>query len=213
MNRLSILICSLEKRKEQLERLLESIEQQAGFKGVEQNKKSLLFKLRRIDYGYFDVIILTDNKQATVGMKRNKLVRLATYEYICFIDDDDRVNDDYVKLLKNAINTKIDGSDYDSVVFKVLYNPVNGKPKEAIYSAGYYDFTYQDHFKRKTNHLMVVKRAIALKATFPNTSFGEDSNYAKQIARHIKNEAVIDKVLYYYDFDIRKSETQGRNKR
>tara|TARA_R100000654_G_scaffold1120_2_gene4196 strand:- start:525 stop:1280 length:756 start_codon:yes stop_codon:yes gene_type:complete len=40
---------------------------------------------------------IKDNTKRTIGFKRNKLVKLAKHKIVCFMDDDDIYNDDYIK--------------------------------------------------------------------------------------------------------------------
>ena len=56
--------------------------------------------------GSVEIRILSDNKEMSVGEKRNKLINMAKGEYFSFIDDDDLVSEEYVdqvlrKLRKN----------------------------------------------------------------------------------------------------------------
>lgn len=183
--KLSILICSLESRKDLLANLLHNLYNQIR------------------DINEVEVLRLIDNKQMSVGAKRNALIGLAKGDYITFIDDDDRISTDYIDNLLQGIEL-----GYDSICFEVLYNPAGGNPKLVKYSAKYKDRELVTHFERATNHLMCTKRSIASKVKFKNISFGEDAIWAKSLVRLIKTEGQIEKVLYYYDFDHAKSETQ-----
>jgi len=205
--KLSILICSLHKRKEFLNKLLDSLNSQTDGIYSDSIAKNKGCDILIRTYQDFEIIIATDNKNLTVGAKRNLLRSYVKNEYQCFIDDDDRVTNDYLPIILTAINNP---DNLDSVVFKVLYNPNKGESKEAIYSASYIDKTYPDKFTRATNHLMVIKTEIANKVPFKNISFGEDSDFARNVVRLIKTEGAIDKVLYYYDFNSETSETQIR---
>lgn len=151
-----------------------------------------------------EIIWLGDNKKRTVGEKRNNLLNLAKGDYIIFVDDDDRVSDDYVAQLMNGIR-----SGADVVNFKVMCS-VNGSPyKRVDYDATFKrDTDHADHYRRIPNHLMCTKRVLALQAGFPLISMSEDAQYAKKLLPLLKTQAFIDKVLYYYDFSHQISETQ-----
>ena len=43
-----------------------------------------------------EVIVLYDNKKRTIGQKRNALLDLAQGNHLVFLDDDDRISDDYI---------------------------------------------------------------------------------------------------------------------
>jgi glycosyltransferase involved in cell wall biosynthesis len=182
--KLSILICTIPSRTSQLNTLL----------------KVLLKTL----YPDVEVLYLGDNKKRTVGAKRNDLLKLAKGDYIVFVDDDDKIVEDYVYCLLKGIE-----SDADIICFDVECS-VNGSPfKKVIYDAKFpRDSNLPDRYERMPNHLMCVKREIALNAMFPDKSFGEDQEYARRIKRQIKTQARINKTLYFYVFSNKTSETQ-----
>ena len=65
---------------------------------------------RQIDssgQGQVELIYLGDNKQRTVGRKRNDLLQLAQGEYVAFVDDDDRVAPNYISRIHFNQNTPI----------------------------------------------------------------------------------------------------------
>ena len=45
-----------------------------------------------------------DNKKRSVGEKRQDLLNLAKGQYLVFIDDDDRISDDYISSIIQAMN-------------------------------------------------------------------------------------------------------------
>jgi glycosyltransferase involved in cell wall biosynthesis len=49
--------------------------------------------------------VLEDVFDLTIGNKRNVLVNLATGKFLAFIDDDDRIADDYCKTIIDVINS------------------------------------------------------------------------------------------------------------
>jgi len=187
MIKLSILICSCTDRinSQRFRRLISSLESQ---------------KTDEIE-----ILILTDNKKRTIGAKRNDLVKLAKGEYVCFIDDDDRIVHDYINSLLNSMQ-----SEPDIIVFQVIYN--NGKKQRFVK----YDARFEEErefdgcYERWPNHLMCVKREIAIKTPFEDVSFGEDFHYAKKIVDEITTQAILSKVLYFYD-DCKKTMINKKN--
>jgi len=183
--KLSILICTVPSRaKTFLPKLLDKLLPQAT-KDVE-------------------VLWLGDNKQRSVGQKRNDLLNLAQGEYVTFVDDDDEITDDYVVLILKGIAT-----GKDAVNFKVACS-VNGSPyKDVFYDARFTkDRDFKDRYERRVNHIMCVKRELAVKTGFPKINFSEDADYAKRLRPLIGSQAFINKVLYYYNFSNSISETQ-----
>ena len=51
-----------------------------------------------------EIIGLFDNKKRSVGEKRQDLLNLAKGQYLVFIDDDDRISDDYISSIIQAMN-------------------------------------------------------------------------------------------------------------
>jgi hypothetical protein len=72
------------------------------------------------------------------------------------------------------------------------------------------DSNERDCYKRIPNHLMCVKRELALQAGFPDKSFGEDAAYAKKLLPLLKTQHIIPEILYHYNFNSQTTETQGR---
>ena len=151
-----------------------------------------------------EVLWLGDNKQRSVGQKRNDLLKLAQGDYVAFIDDDDRISDDYVSKILSGIQ-----SGADVVNFKVSCSVNGGDYRDVIYDARFRkDNNFSDHYERLPNHLMAVKRELALRVMFPLKNMSEDADYARRLKPLIKKQATIDKVLYFYDFFHTVSETQ-----
>lgn len=151
-----------------------------------------------------EILCLLDNKKRTVGKKRNDLLQLAQGEYVAFVDDDDRVADDYVSYLLKGI-----ASGADVINFKVSCSVNGGEYRDVFYDARFRrDQNFKDRYERRPNHLMCTKRELALKAGFPEQNMGEDDVYAGRLRPLIKKQAFIDKILYYYDFSHQISETQ-----
>lgn len=184
--KLSILICSVQKRLSRFALLARHLEQQSHNKPVE-------------------ILWLGDNKTMTVGEKRNKLLSISRGGYIAFVDDDDWVTDDYIDMLLEGTKTGC-----DVICFNALYsNYATGEEQMVYFDKANLNVNEKDKRLRMPNHLCAVKREIALRTKFMSASFGEDTNYALRL----RNERVLDtqykinKVLYYYNFDPDKSET------
>jgi glycosyltransferase involved in cell wall biosynthesis len=151
-----------------------------------------------------EIIYLLDTKSMSVGAKRNRLVQMAGGTYITFVDDDDRVTDDYLSSLVDATS-----QNTDVIVFPVKVSLDGARPKPCYYSITYpKDQNYVWGYERLPNHIMCVKRSIATKVGFPEINRGEDSLYAKRLKPFLETEYNIGKVLYFYDYNSRTTETQ-----
>jgi glycosyltransferase involved in cell wall biosynthesis len=150
-----------------------------------------------------ELLYLGDNKRMSVGEKRNWLLRMSKGEYVCFVDDDDRVSPHYVQRILEATESRP-----DCVVFDVQISENGGTGKQVTYNKDFIqDTNYFDRYERMPNHLMPIKRDIACSAGFPEKSSGEDFEYAKRICSALKTQVRIPETLYYYDYNVNLSET------
>ncbi len=206
MPKLSILICSLNSRIEMRKAMLFSLIASIGeceHEIIEQDN----CVVEKFVGKEVEVIICTDDKQKTVGEKRNLLVMLAFGEYHVFADDDDRLESIYKRELLEAIN--ISGADVITFVVSVSLN--GAPPKLCFYSKDYKgDYNDSNTYYRLPNHLMCVKRKLALQVPFAEINFGEDADYAKRLKPLLQTEYNIVKVLYHYDFNSQTTETQRK---
>ena len=191
MKTLSILICSLHSRREKFyKNLITELEKQ-----LKEYKNA----------HYIQIVSIIDNKKMTVGHKRNQLIECANGDYLCFVDDDDRVSDDYIKELHTAIQT-----NDDCICFDVEVKLNKNKPMIAHFGNYKVNKNLKTHYERMPNHLMAVKTEIAKKCKFPEVNFKEDDIYGFRMAKFIKSIHKINKVLYYYDFNSQTTETQKK---
>jgi glycosyltransferase involved in cell wall biosynthesis len=172
---------------------------------------SLIQKLNKqiIDLGFIDrvqILTLCDTKEYTVGEKRNRLLELSTGKYVCFIDDDDDISDNYLCEILKAIE-----SNADVITFCGDYVENNRVTPFSISSVHRDNFDAINMFYRLPNHLCPVKRELALNSMFTNKNFGEDSDYSELLNKIISNEFHINKKLYFYMYDGNKSQTKPNN--
>lgn len=138
-----------------------------------------------------EVIVLTDNRHMSIGAKRNHLVNMSTGRYTVFVDDDDELSDDYVSSLLDAT-----ASGADVLTFNLEYR-LNGKKMRVLR----HSLTYTDDNRRGLNtprHTSAVRRDIAVKLPFPESSYGEDFDWATRLLTVAKTEHNTDRVLYIY---------------
>lgn len=184
---LSVLICTIPSRTRSLIRLLYMLEKQAKNKPVE-------------------ILFLGDNRIMSVGKKRNKLLEMASGKYVTFIDDDDRISENYIDSILSKTN-----NNSDVIVFGAKISENGSEYKSVVYDRNFkHDKNLPNKYERMPNHLMATKRDLALKAGFPEQSFAEDHEYAKRLQKLTKCQSVITDTLYYYDFDEKKSETRNK---
>ena len=154
-----------------------------------------------------EIIINEDSGEKTVGEKRNEVLDSAKGEYVCFVDDDDLVEIDYIETISNILSN----NEYDGISFWGMYY-VKGTPAMLFNHAN----SNGGHFKkngkqyRPLNHLNPVRTEIAKEIRFPEKNYEEDADYCDRLLKSgkIKKEYSIDKVMYHYLWDPNITETQ-----
>lgn len=181
---LSILIPTIEERKEQCSKLLERL-----------NKLSE-------PYGeYVEIISICDNKEMSIGEKRQLLHESASGDYIFSLDDDDDIDDDFIPLIFNALCADIDDLFIpDCITFEERIN-IDGRIQTSNHSLKYdswqdgvdgFDYVRTPFFKS------VIRRDIALQVPVKPMRYSEDADWAARIYPLLHTEVHIQKELYYY---------------
>lgn len=189
--KLSILLCSTQNRYNTfLPKILKNLfKQSESLAGVE-------------------ILTLIDNKQRMLGTKRNDLLNIAKGDYVVFVDDDDRVATDYISQLLSAAEL-----NSDIITFQVSVSLNGSKPKICHYSKDYdSDYNTSIEYHRLPNHIMCVRRELALQVKYKDILRGEDADYSKRLKPILKSQTTINKVLYHYDFNQSTTETQQKIK-
>ena len=191
MKDLSILILTLPTRIDSYATLIKTLNQQV----IQNNLMSRV-----------QILSLCDTKEISVGEKRNILLNKSCGKYVCFIDDDDLIAPDYIIKIVNAIQ-----SNSDVITFCGDYVENTLKTPFSISMVHRGNYNHPNIFYRLPNHLCPVKREIALNCMFTDKNFGEDSDYAERINKHIKNEFHIQDKLYFYMYNESTSQTKPNN--
>jgi hypothetical protein len=79
-------------------------------------------------YPNVELIAFFDNKKRTIGKKRGEMLNLVQGKYVTFIDDD-RISDDYLDEIVNAINNN---EDVDCIVYNVICCVNNSHIKNCV---------------------------------------------------------------------------------
>jgi glycosyltransferase involved in cell wall biosynthesis len=180
----SILICTITERKEQLEQLLADLKKQICDHGLQDA---------------IEILIFSDNRgECPIGYKRNKLLQASKGDYICFVDDDDAVHPQYIKMIYDKLQNGADCVSLQGI------RTVNGAHPQLFIHSIQYDawFDKDNVFYRPPNHLNPIKREKALQFSFPIVNWGEDRDWSMAIARSgcLKTEEVITEPYYFYRF-------------
>lgn len=160
-------------------------------------------------HGHVEIIVESDNYEYLIGWKRNNALIKSDGEYMAFIDSDDRIGQNYLKLVFAGIDKDIDCC---SLLGEITEDGLN--PLIFEHSLRYKEYrTNPDNsarvrYERYPNHLNCIKASIAKQFRFPEKNHGEDTDWATQVFNSglIKTEHEINEVIYYYDYRRVKSE-------
>ncbi len=189
MNTLSILIPTLTSRKKSFDKIYSELQRQIT-EGDYQ--RSVKIEWER------------DNGEMTIGAKRNILLERADCDYVVFVDDDDWISGNYIKLVMDGIQTNPDCCSLKGII------TWDGKRPELFEHTLKFD-KYRTNeqaksdeikYERFPNHLNAIKSFLAKQFRFPESNHGEDTDFATQIFNSglLKIEHYIPEVLYHYLF-------------
>lgn len=146
-------------------------------------------------YEYGEILTHVDNKEMTIGKKRERLYQRALGKYSWQIDDDDSIADNAIELIIEAIK-----QEPDCVTFREKCM-INGKYYSSNHSLKYTKWAdNQDGFDyvRSPFYKDVIKTEIAQKVPFEHIRWNEDERFSYALLPHLKNEVHIYDELYYY---------------
>jgi transcriptional regulator CtsR len=188
--KLSILICSVNGsgRDENLTKLIHELNNQICSNYAEN---------------IVELLIEKDSGEISVGEKRNTLIEKSKGEYVCFIDDDDFISENYLNLILQNLN-----KDILMIRINHLIDGVKVKP---IQTSLYIDCLETNDVIFKTNHFHLCphKREKAKRIKFQEVNFAEDMDYSQRLVQHIENYDSINDEIYIYNDNLKNSLTRN----
>lgn len=142
-------------------------------------------------------LIIDNHESDKVGTKRNRLLSMASGEYIVFVDSDDLVSASYISQILRATITQPDCIGISGVI---TTNGIGERPWHISKDFQMW-FERSGVYYRTPNHISPVKRELALLAGFPEISFSEDYEYSMRLLPLLKTEVKIPGTLYYYRYE------------
>ncbi len=182
--KLSILICTIQERKQFLDRLLSVL--------LPQSNKDI------------QVIVQSDNRQLSIGAKRNLLISKSTGDFLSFVDDDDLISNNYCNLILNAVNNN---QNCTHCSLNGVFTTDGKDPKRFQHSNKYFKWRFNKDismYERPPNHLNAIKSNIVKQVMFQNVNRGQDRTFSFNIMSKMTKQAYIGDILYYYDFRSKK---------
>jgi len=154
------------------------------------------------------IIVLKDNKERSIGDKRQLALELAQTKYISFIDDDDVISNNYCDIILNELKNDVDGVGFRGIITSPM-----SRVMEFVHKAG---LKYSDKpekyqgslvYTRPLNHLNPIKLEYAKQIGFKDLNMGEDHDFSLRLAESnlIQNDVFIDEYLYFYQYRPNKS--------
>ncbi len=155
-----------------------------------------------------EIIFESDNKEISIGAKRERLLMRSNAKYFVQVDDDDSLADDYIAKVLIALKQKPDCIGYlESVIW-------NGEKRIACHSIRYddwadktdgYDYVRTPFFKD------VIRVNLAQGVGVNDMRYGEDHDFAKRIKPFLKKEVFINELMYFYSHsDLTEQESNER---
>ena len=148
-----------------------------------------------------EIIMLTDNRIRTIGAKREQLKNMATGDYLCFVDDDDKISDNY-HFICHAI-----GQGADVITFKQHCIVDHWECWVDFDLAHTENQTFEPGatIERLPWHVCAWKRELVQDISFPlegrESMYGEDWAWCEQALKRVKTQTKIDESLHTYIFN------------
>lgn len=183
--KLSILVPTINGREAYLERLLEQLENQVENFNVDKE---------------VEILVLKDNRELSIGEKRNRLIDLASGEYLAYVDDDDGVSDNYIEWQMKVANSGLDCGSLVGMYYE------NGRQQKTFIHSIAYDRAWEDkdRYYRAPNHLNCIRRQLIIDAgiRYQHKNFGEDGCFMEDLIKQgvLKTEFPVTECIYNYYF-------------
>jgi hypothetical protein len=182
---ISFLIPTIPGRDASLQRLLQSIHERMG-----RIAPNLRYEIR---LGF-------DNKEASVGRKRDNLLQASKGKYSAFVDDDDEITDAYIEDLAETIRGNYHVMRLRGTLHEFTFtHSIDAKLSEPM--------AIGSEFRRPPNHLNPIMTDVAKLVRFKDASRGEDLDWTIRMAKlgFLTREYKSDPSRIHYIYNMRES--------
>ena len=151
-------------------------------------------------YDEVEILSLKDNKEITIGEKRERLYSMANGLFSWMIDDDDGIAPDAIQTILAVIK---DNPNIPCITFRENCT-MNGEYKSSNHSIKYekwadnfdgYDYVRCPFYKD------VIRTDIAKSVPFEYVRYNEDEKFSMAIKPLLTDEAHIDREIYFYIYE------------
>lgn len=182
-NRLSILIAT-------------TIDRRNLFHILYETFTSMIKKFKYDDL--VEIVFLEDNKEISIGLKRQKLLEQSKNEYIVYFDSDDMPREAYLPKIITAIQ-----ENPDCVGFLINMTTNGQNNQTCCHSLKYKVWSERQDgydYVRNVTHFNPVKRELAIQVGFQDLRYGEDKLYADALTNLCSKEVFINEFLFDYRY-------------
>lgn len=158
-----------------------------------------------------EVVVYWNRGGKTIGEYRQALLEDARGEYVCFIDDDDKVPDYYCREILEALETSPDYVGFNLQYVDRARRGYSGVARHTIENNGWANTRTRRgaRYERDITHLNPIRRIIALQGVFSG-NVGEDRRWAESVRSLVESEVFVDRIMYFYTYDRNKSLRERR---
>jgi hypothetical protein len=146
-----------------------------------------------------EIVSIRDNKEISVGLKRQRLLEMANGTWVVGIDSDDFIHPDYIQDIIYALRMN---PEVDHVGF-IEECDIDGQKSKSIFSIKHKSWDDKEEGYdqvRCANPKSVIRRSIALQVGYEDSRFGEDRVFSEAVTPLLKSEVFIEKPLYQYRY-------------
>lgn len=123
-----------------------------------------------------EVVVGFDNKEQSIGMKRENMLQSAKGKYVAFIDDDDDITDAYIEDLRDTIHNSIPVMRLRGQINQYTFtHSIENKLTDPMARNGV--------FLRPPNHLNPMMTDVAKMIHFRDSLRGEDLDWTIRLAK------------------------------
>lgn len=190
---LSILIATVNERLFQFEALQNEFLRQIAVTGMK---------------GKIEIVPKCDNKEMSIGNKRQWLLENCSGEWVVFFDDDDWPYPHYIPMIYNSIATE---GDHDCIGLIINMTTNGRRPQTCCHSFRFKKWETNQagyDYVRNITHFNPVKRNLALKTGFKDLRFGEDQDYSDRLTPICTKEIFIPVPVFNYRYTSYQSHNQ-----
>ena len=150
---------------------------------------------------FVEIIVHKDNKEISIGKKRDNMYKQCTGLFAVQIDDDDQVAEDYLITIMKNMDERSDCIGYQEKCI------MNGVHKKSDFSNKYDKWSENSypingfHHRRTPFCKTPIKTTICKFVGVKDMRFGEDHQFAKDVYKYVRVETYIDKEMYYYNYN------------